>query len=501
MRTWNAVKNSIYALSSFFLIAIMGIVVRKIFVQHIPIELLGLEGLFSNIISILSLAECGISNIITYHLYENLAKNKKQKINFLMNVYRKSYLYIGIFIFLASLCLFPFLHVLVKTDLDWHYVQFVFVLQIISLLMSYFLAYYRTLLIADQRNFVCAQIDVKCSIVNNVCKIFILIITESYVLYALSNLFFNILSNILVYKKAKHDYPFLSYCKTTIKDMKTMNFFADIKDFIAHKLESVVFGSTDMLIATTMLGLHVAGCMANYLTIFNAFNQVVSKSLQSIIPSLGNLIHQENQERVVQTYSMLDMIYYLFAIIMSGLILVSTQSLITLLFGTQFLLPDEYVIVIALSTFFSIYLDNAHNFRLVHGRFDFDRNWVLLSIIVNVVFSIACTYFFGIIGIVIRRILGFLLVAYGRIQFVFRLILKKEAKSYYKEICCKTMLAILELFFINMIPSPQSAILLILTCMIIALLLFIINACLFWNDKSFQCGKNHFIMIAKKVLA
>lgn len=111
----------------------------KLFTQYLPIEFLGLEGLFSNIITMLSLAELGVSTVISYNLYREIANDNKKEINMLMALYRYVYTIIGSFIFCIGIVLFFFLPIFVKgTNLPWHYVQLVYAIQIATVLSTYF---------------------------------------------------------------------------------------------------------------------------------------------------------------------------------------------------------------------------------------------------------------------------------------------------------------------------------------------------------------------------
>ena len=88
MRSINVLRNSGYALGSFALTSLLAIVVRKYFTVYLSVELLGIEGLFSNIVTMLSMAELGISSIISYSLYRELSAHNEKEINILMNIYR-----------------------------------------------------------------------------------------------------------------------------------------------------------------------------------------------------------------------------------------------------------------------------------------------------------------------------------------------------------------------------------------------------------------------------
>ena len=106
MRSINVLRNSCYALGSFTLTALLSIVVRKYFTIYLSVELLGIEGLFSNIVTMLSMAELGISSIISYSLYRELSASNVKEINILMNIYRHIYTIIGMVVFVIGIILF-----------------------------------------------------------------------------------------------------------------------------------------------------------------------------------------------------------------------------------------------------------------------------------------------------------------------------------------------------------------------------------------------------------
>ena len=90
----------------YVVLAVLGILIRQAFTRHLPIELLGLEGLFANVIALLSIAELGISTVISYGLYREIANKNEAEVNILMNIYRYIYLLIGTLVALIGIVLF-----------------------------------------------------------------------------------------------------------------------------------------------------------------------------------------------------------------------------------------------------------------------------------------------------------------------------------------------------------------------------------------------------------
>lgn len=491
MRVLNVLRNSIYSLFSFALLAIVGFVIRKIFICYLPIEYLGLEGLFSNIVSILSLAEMGVSTVISYSLYREISNKNEQEINLLMNIYRVIYLFIGIFVAIIGIVLFFFLPVIViDKNIPWAYVEFIYCIQLGGVLTSYFLAYKRTLFVAAQKEYISTKIDIRCSLLNSCVKSIAIVGFQSYVLYAVSSLFFNILANVLISRKLQMEYPFLHSVKITFQEIKERRFFFDIRNFLIHKLAYIIYGGIDSILVSSLLGLKTTGLLANYILIYTGTYQVLYRMLQGIIPSIGNMIYSEDKEKSYRLYCMLDFIYYNIGGYVACLYVLVLQSFVTLFFGSQFLLPDTYAIALAINLFIGIQFENAYNFRSTHGNFDNDRIYMILSAIVKLILSVFCIQQWGITGLMVGTIAGLMFIVFGRIQFVFRLILNKPMKSYlFHHVKCSGVLVAEIIILCKMfsyLTLATTYVGIIIECIMAVILLAIAQCTIFRKQQEFQ---------------
>jgi len=431
MRIVNLLKNGFYSVASYAAASLLAVLVRKYFVQYLPVELLGLEGVFANLIALLSLAEMGISTVISYNLYHELARKNEREINILMNIYRYVYAMIGGLVFLVGLVLFfclPFLFQ--DSGVPWFYVEFVYCIQIGVVLSSYFLAYKRTLFIADQKEYVCIKIDMLCTVMNNGVKLAAVVLWQNYLVYIGAGLFFNLLANGWISWKATKEYPFLHTVAVTFTEMKERKFFVETRNFLIHKISYLVYGSTDILIVSSFLGLRMSGMMANYMVISVGCESLALKFFQGIIPSIGNLVYTEDEDKNYNVYRMLDLGYFLLGGYLACIYIHAFQPFVRLFFGEDFLLPDAYITAVAFNTFLNIQFVNAYNYRSTFGHFVNDRIYMLLSALVNLSSSIVLVQYYGITGTVWGTILGVVFILYGRIQFVYRMIFKKSMKSY-----------------------------------------------------------------------
>ena len=108
MRFKNSLKNLSASVISQFFIMVLTFVCRTIFVKLLTAEYLGLSGLFTNVLSILSLSELGIGNAIIVHLYKPVADHDEITISRYMNFYAVAYRIIGIAILLFGVISTPF---------------------------------------------------------------------------------------------------------------------------------------------------------------------------------------------------------------------------------------------------------------------------------------------------------------------------------------------------------------------------------------------------------
>ena len=145
-RTTNSLLNFCSSIGAQLIVMIMNFVVRTVFISTLGKEYLGINGLFSNILSLLSLAELGVGSAILFKLYEPISKNDQERIISLMHFYKTIYRYIGIAVAILGVCMIPFLPYLIKNYQRLATLgintAFVFVLYLVNTVSSYlFLAY------------------------------------------------------------------------------------------------------------------------------------------------------------------------------------------------------------------------------------------------------------------------------------------------------------------------------------------------------------------------
>lgn len=152
MRTENSIKNLIYAFVGQAIGIVVSLITRFIFIRFLSQEYLGIDGLFTNILSILSLVELGIGPAMTFSLYKPLAEKDEKKISALMNLYKNSYNIVGGLIIVIGILIMPLLPLFINEMPNINNTNAIYILFVLNSGFSYFYAYKRSLIIADQRN-------------------------------------------------------------------------------------------------------------------------------------------------------------------------------------------------------------------------------------------------------------------------------------------------------------------------------------------------------------
>ena len=290
-RTENVAKNVI--LSSLFQIIayVIGFVSRTIFIKILGEEYLGLNGVFTNVLTLLSFAELGIGSAIVYSMYKPLATNNSDKLKELIAFYKKIYLLVGMIIIIGGIILIPFLDFFIKSTPNINEnINIIYLIFVINSSISYFFSYRTSIISADQKNYLIIIYNKAFHIIRVIVQIIIILVWHNYYLYLLTETICTLLANYLLTRKSKTMYPELIDLKNhELPKEEKKEIFKNIKSLIIYKVGGVILNGTDNLIISRYLGLAVAGLYSNYQLLTNAVVEVVGQVTNSFTASIGNM--------------------------------------------------------------------------------------------------------------------------------------------------------------------------------------------------------------------
>lgn len=479
-RTKNTVRNMTVALLMQGVAILLSFVCRTVFARLLSAEYLGLSGLFSNIISVLSLSELGIGSVIIIHLYKPIADNDEERISKLMNFYRKAYNLIGIFVIACGVLLLPFVNYLVKSDTDIPHLEIYFILFVLQSASSYFFAYKQSLLTASQREYIVSLIRQCFNVLMNALQIVFLLLTKQYVAYLIVSIATNVSSNIAISVVTDRKFKFLKENrKINLTKAETKGLLKNVSSMMLHKVGNTVISSTDNILISSIVGVVYTGLYSNYLLIMNVIVQIVTIALNAVSAGIGDFNARKSiEERKALFNAMRIFSYWAFG--MSAVCFCCLyQPTIKLWLGTDFLLSYDVVLVISINFFINGILRIPSTFCDVNGLYAKTKMKPVAMAIINLVVSILCLKIWGLVGVFIGTLVSYLAVAiwidpYYLYKYAFESTSKKYFLSLTINICIVAGIGVITYVVTGYISNYA---LKVLVCLLVSNLLFFLCYC------------------------
>ena len=286
MRTRKSVFNLVTAVVGQVISLFLSLIARMVFTRYMAQEYLGLSGLFTNILSVLSFVELGIGPAITFSLYKPLAENNTEQVKSLMYLFKRAYQ----IILVSGVFFIPFYPFFIKDISGVTNLDLIYLLYVANTGISYFFSYKITLIIADQNQYIRNFVHYGVLFITNIAQIVILIFTQNYILFLICQVVFTFSENLWLSYVADRKYPYLkeqNINKLSRDELQPI--VRNIKAMVFHKVGSVVVSSTDNLLISKFLGLAISGLYANYALILSAINTILAKVFDAVVASVGNL--------------------------------------------------------------------------------------------------------------------------------------------------------------------------------------------------------------------
>ena len=433
-KTKNTINGSIFGIVNKLIITIFPFIIRTLIIKCLGEQYAGLNGLFSSILEVLSLAELGFGSAMVYNMYKPIDDGDKTKIRALLMYYKKIYLLLGTIILLIGLCITPFIQYFINgtypSDINLH---IVFMIYLINSSCSYFaLAYQSSILIAHQRNDIKYNIHSILIVFMYIIQIIVLVVVKNYYVYIIFTPVFTILINVITAIVTRKKFPDY-YPKGSISIEEKKNIRKLLKALIGHRLGAVVLNATDNIVISAFLGLTILTIFGNYYYILNAVFSMIYIIAQSMVAGIANLIIKSNIE-----YNEKLLMHLLFAFsvlvgICSCCFVGLYQLFMKIWVGEEFVLPFVYVLLFT----FYFYVRSIRYVILVFKdacgmwQADFWKPYVesLTNLVINIVLVLLTKQLWGII---LSSIISMLFVAFPwEVNVFYKNYFDKNPSIYY----------------------------------------------------------------------
>lgn len=434
-RIKNAKRNSIWGIINRLFSILFPFVIRTVIIKVLGVEYLGLNNLYTSILSVLSLTELGFGTAIVFSLYKPIAEDDCVTICALMNLYKKIYRIIGLIVLLIGLGLMPFLPYLINGDIpDDINLYLLYLIYLGNSVVSYWLfAYKNCLLNAHQRDDIISKVTVSINFFMYSCQIIILLLLRNYYCYIIVIPIFSILINLTNAFFASKLFPqYNCYGKVSpglIKDLKKR-----VGGLMISKLTYVSRNSIDSIILSAFLGLTFVATYNNYFYIITAVSGILMVLTNAIAAGIGNSMVTESLQKNLMDMRKFNFIFMWIVGVCLSCLLSLYQPFMKLWVGEELMLSNFLMFM------FALYFLVMHLRSIIMEYFDalglwWHRKWyTLLEAVSNLILNIVLVQIWGMNGVLFATIFTTLFFDFFSIAYLtFKFYFKKGFKSYMLE--------------------------------------------------------------------
>ena len=405
-------KNSALNFASGFLGRVLTIllnfVVRTIFIYCLNEAYLSVNGLYSNILTVLSLAELGFGSAMVYRMYAPVAVKDYQKTAALLQFYKKIYIIIGVVIFLLGLCVIPFMDYIIKDKPDISGLTLYYILFLVNTSISYWLSSYKaSVLYADQKEYIKTNVQNTMAILQSGLQIVLLLLFRKYLLYLLIQLVGNIFLNLYVAHLVDKRYPEIqTYQGASLSAEERMQIRKDTEALVLSRFGHVALNGTDNIIISAVVGVLWVGRLSNYTLICDSVTSVLCQITAAITGSLGNFFATEDKHAGYALFKKVEFLnFWLYGFSFIALVTL-LDPFVQIWAGGRFVLGLPISIAIAINFFVAGYMNTLWVFRSTLGLFKQGKFRPILVAILNIVLSIVLGRLWGVFGVLFATFLS-----------------------------------------------------------------------------------------------
>lgn len=417
---------------------------RIIFVKVLDASYLGINGLFSNILNILALADLGMSTAMMYSLYKPIADHNTTKIAALIGFYRKVYILIASAVLTFGLLLIPFLKYIVNLDQSIDHLYIYYILALFNVVISYLFVYRTTLLDADQKSYILSYCVIFFKFITFILQIMVLIFTHNYLLYLLVAVLIGLISNITQNRITLKIYPFLNDKPVKLNSEERNEILKNVSSSFIYKFCATVQNNTDNILISIFVGTLYVGYYSNYSLITGTIVTIISVIFTAIKSSVGNMVATSSisKKHELKTFWTLEMVNYWIVVFCSSSFICLFQDSIELFFGSDYLLSFSVVIAIVLNFYTSNIRQTIWAYRETTGIFKQTKHITGVTALINVVLSVILGYHLNTFGIIIATVMSRMIYAWWREpQILFTMYFKCSSKHYFYKYIVRAVFA------------------------------------------------------------
>lgn len=404
-RTKKSVVNSTVGILCTLISSILSFVLQAVFIRLLGLEYSGINGLFTDILKILNLADLGMSNAILFRLYKHIADNNQIEIEKLLNFYRKICYLTGTIILVVGLCFIPFLNFFVKEAPSFpESLWSLYTIVLSTSVITHFYSYKSILIIAKQDRYIHTIINYSTIFVKHGLQILVLCLFKNIYLYLLIALLTSILSGIVTGVVSKQKYKHTYTSKETLTKNEKRSLFKDVGALSVYKLCRTLDATVDTFLISKFISVSVTAIYASINMLLNALNELLGCVNDGIIASVGDLFASGDKKGTkkvfYQSFHFTYLIYGICTATLCSFLKIFTEWWI------GYSLDDLAIYIMLLNFYMYGFGMTVATFRNSMGVFQ--RGWIRpgITALLNLIFSLILVKKIGLIGVLVGTLIS-----------------------------------------------------------------------------------------------
>ncbi|MCH5224956.1 MAG: sugar transporter [Muribaculaceae bacterium] len=402
-RTKKSAHNSIVAIIYYLIGLILQFFSRKIFLEYLGTEILGLNTTAQNMLQFLNLAELGIGTAVSFTLYKPIHDNDAETVNEIVTLQGHLYKRIGVAVIIGACILmgcFPW--IFKKMELPLWYAFASFGTLLLSAVLGYFVNYKQIILSASQKNYKILYSYRSVILVKIVLQMFaVWLLPHGYVWWLILEGLFAILASWSLHRATMKEYPTLKSVDLAygvLKD-KFHGIVTKIKQVFFHKVGGFALTQLAPLIIYAIIDLNEVTLYGNYILISTGIISMMSAVFNSMDASVGNLVAEGDPVKVRNIFKEIFSIRYVMAATLCFAVLMFASPFISVWIGDEYLLPYSTLVLIVINLYVQLTRYTTETFIAAFGLYS-DIWSPVVETVLNLGCSIVLGLKFGLNGII-----------------------------------------------------------------------------------------------------
>lgn len=494
-RTTNLIRNTVYGVAGKVLTLLLSFASRTAFIFLLGDTYLGVNGLYTEVLSVLSVAELGFGSAMVFAMYGPIARKDDAKIVQLLDFYKKMYRIIALVIAVLGICLLPFLQHIVKgadtltlRELRIYYLIFLF-----NTVVNYFVTYKYSFANAQQLNYIVNTFDALVNMAVIAVQILVILLTRNFLAYLLAQSAMLLLSRIAASLYLNRRFPLLKQKpEMPLPREERQGIFREVKALALHQFASAAVHSTDNIIISSLsdLGVVAVGLVSNYTLIINNVVAFVTVFFTNSASGFGNLAAEGTTEEYRDTFNEMSFISFWIYGFCAIAFFVLLSPFITLWIGAEKCIDMLSLFLIVLNCYLQGHYSAYHFARVAKGQFGRDKWLALVQAVVNLVVSVICARIMGLAGVYVGTVVSRLVLVIFRPMLTYRFLFGRSSAEYY----LRTVIYAAAVMAVGLVTWSVAQMLLTAVTLwrfagavaVVAVVPNVLFACLFWRSAEFK---------------